>query len=216
MLAWIFIYLAPVISAQEMVKYSPDFDFNEGFYINFDQVKNNSPIPVARIISEHDHTSPEFYNKILDGKKLAFFDTYGVRQETDINRLWGFSRNGAIFIRIGEVFNRITFVGSICHFVATVTTYNTRYYDPYYYNPYSPYRYMYSPSTYSSSEMRQYSMDFNTGETMEYNEKNLEILLMNDPELYDEYMSLRRKKKKQLKFMYIRRFNERNPLYLPR
>jgi hypothetical protein len=30
-----------------MVKYTPDFRFNDGIYINFDQVKLNSPIPKA-------------------------------------------------------------------------------------------------------------------------------------------------------------------------
>jgi hypothetical protein len=214
-----FFFMITEISAQvtgDMIKYSPDFSFSEGFYINFEQVRNNVPVPAARVVTEEDHTNPDFFNKVLDGKKFAFFDPQGVRREVDVNQMWGFSRNGVIYIRVGEVFNRITFIGNICHFVATVTTYNSRYYDPYYYNPYSPYRYMYSPSNYSSSEMRQYIMDFETGKVLEYNERNLEVLLMKDPELHDEYTALRKKKQKQLKFMYIRKFNERNPLYLPR
>ena len=28
-----------------MVKYTPDFRFTDGIYLNFDQVKNNRPIP---------------------------------------------------------------------------------------------------------------------------------------------------------------------------
>lgn len=207
--------LAGQAKGEDLIKFSPDFKFNEGFYINFEQVKTNSPVPTARVITELDHTDPNFYNEILDGKRLSYFDDFGIRHEADLRNLWGFSRNGAIFIQIGDVFNRVTFIGSICHFVATITSYNTRYYDPYYYNPYSPYRYMYSPSNYSSSEMRQFLIDFETGKVLDYNESNLEVLLMKDPELHDEYMGLRKKKKKQLKFMYIRKFNERNPLYLP-
>ena len=38
---------------------------------------------------------------------------------------------------------------------------------------------------------------------------------MRDPELHDEYIGLRKRKKKQLKFFYIRKFNEQNPLYFP-
>jgi hypothetical protein len=56
-------------------------------------------------------------------------------------------------------------------------------------------------------------MDFSTGKVMEYDVAGVEVLLMKDPELYDEFVSLRKKKKKQLKFMYIRKFNEKNPLY---
>ncbi len=205
-------------AGSDTIMYSPDFMFREGFYIGFDQVRRNEPVPPARVITDIDYTSGDFFNKILDGKKLAYFDAFGIRQETDINKIWGFSKNGVVYIRIGDVFNRVTFLGQICHFVATITTYNNRYYDPYYYNPYNYYSYRYGsmPSNYPSSEMRQYMIDFETGKLLEYNVNNLEVLLMKDPELHDEYMSLRKKKKNQLKFMYIRKFNERNPLYFPR
>jgi hypothetical protein len=63
--------------------------------------------------------------------------------------------------------------------------------------------------------MRQYILDFESGNLLEYEVKSLEILLMKDPELHDEYSQLRRKKKRQLKFLYLRKFNERNPLYIP-
>jgi len=215
----LFLFLVISLNGQESVpgkvKFTPDFMFNEGFYISFEQVKGNDPIPPARLISEFDYTDPDFYTRVLDGKKIAFFDQFGIRQETDVNKLWGFSKNGALYIRVGEVFNRVTFIGSICHFVATITTYNSRYYDPYYYNPYNYYRYMYTPSSYSSSEMKQFIIDFDTGKILDYTIESVEILLMKDIELYDEFMALKNKKKKQLKFMYIRKFNERNPLYLP-
>jgi hypothetical protein len=38
---------------------------------------------------------------------------------------------------------------------------------------------------------------------------------MKDAKLYEEYMQLPRKKKKDLMFVYIRKFNEDNPLYIP-
>lgn len=210
-----FLYLSGQELGRKMVKFTPDFVFNEGFYISFEQVKANDPIPPARLITDFDYTDPDFFNKVLERKKISYFDAFGIRQEVEVNKLWGISRNGAIFIRIGEVFNRITFIGNICHFVATITTYNTRYYDPYYYNPYYYYRYMYSPPTYASSEMRQFLIDFDNGKVLDYTVESVEILLMKDPELHDEFTSLKKKKKKQLKFMYIRKFNERNPLYLP-
>jgi DNA topoisomerase VI subunit A len=104
--------------------------------------------------------------------------------------------------------------------VADVTTYTNRFYDPYSYYPYSYYpygynRYGYSPGSYATDEMKQYLIDFETGKILEYTEKNVEILLMKDPELHDEYASLKKKKQKQLKFLYIRKFNEKNPVYFP-
>jgi len=108
-------------------------------------------------------------------------------------------------------------VGRICHFVATVTTYDSRHYDPYYYNPYDYYyRYGRYPQNNASSEMRQYLYDFDGGKVYDYDADALEILLMKDPELHDEFAQLSKKKRRQLKFLYLRKFNERNPLYIPK
>lgn len=209
--------VSPVISqvdSASLVKYTPDFRFKEGVYVNFGQVKSNQPIPKSRVLTDVSYDDPYFFDRIMERKKLFYYDNYGIKQEIQSSKIWGYSRNGVLYIGMNEGFYRITIVGSICHFVANLTTYNSNYqYYPYYnyYDYYSPYNYRRAPRT--TTEMRQYIMDFSTGQVMEYNVSSVEILLMKDPELYDEFVSLRKKKKKQLKFMYIRKFNERNPLY---
>ena len=218
----------------QMVKYTPDFRFKDGIYLNFDQVKTNNPIPKAKILTSADYNDREFFNTVFASDKIYFYDEMGVRQEVDKNEIWGFSRNGVIYVMIQGEFNRITFVGSICHFVADVTTYDRYnnnyyyspygYYDPYYYSPYRyygsyyPYNPYYSPyRSYNNSrnELRQYVFDFETGKIMEFSVENVKLLLMKDPALYEEYVQLPRKKKKELMFVYVRKFNENNPLYLP-
>jgi hypothetical protein len=225
------------LEAQEregMVKFTPDFRFNEGIYLNFDQVKLNSPIPKAKILTSTDYNDREFFKKLFESEKLYFYDAVGIRQEVLISNIWGYSRNGILYIQVQKKFNRVTFVGTICHFVADITTYDSRYYnspygynDPYYYSPYSPYGYgsyyspygsYYSPYRQSSmarNEMKQYLIDFESGKILEFDMKNTELLLMKDNQLYEEYVQLSRKKKKDLMFVYIRKFNEKNPLYLP-
>jgi hypothetical protein len=214
---------------EEMVKYTPQFKFNDGIYLNFDQVKMNSPIPKAKLLTSIDYNDREFFKKILSGDKIYFYDNMGVRQEIAKNTIWGYSRNGVLYVQVQENFNRITFVGSICHFVADITTYDSRsyyspygYYDPYYspysysnyYNPYDPY---YSPyrSNMSHNEIKQYIIDFESGKILEFDVDNTELLLMKDNKLYDEYVQLSKSKRKDLMFVYIRKFNEDNPLYLP-
>ena len=64
-------------------------------------------------------------------------------------------------------------------------------------------------------KMRREELDFSTGKVLDYDVQGVEVLLMKDPELYDEFEALKNKKKKQMKFLYIRKFNERNPLYIP-
>jgi hypothetical protein len=223
------------LTAQEkegMVKYTPEFRFKDGIYINFDQVRLNSPIPKAKLLTSTDYNDREFFDKLLKADKIYFYDEMGIRQEFARNEIWGYSRNGILYIQIQENFNRITYVGSICHFVADITTYDSRnynspygYYDPYYYSPYgygnyySPYGSYYSPyypqQNMSRSEMKQYIIDFESGKMLEFDIENTELLLMKDNKLYEEYVQLSRKKKKELMFVYLRKFNENNPLYIP-
>jgi len=200
-----------------MVKYTPEFEFREGIYPNFMSVKQNNPIPKTRLVTEADLFSRDFYQQVTEAKYIVFYDDNGVQQRLTTSNIWGYGRNGVLYINLGSRFHRISFIGKIGHFVASITTYNSGYYDPYSYNQSYYYnRYYRSPnSDYSSTEVRQYLIDFETGKLMEFDVKAVEILLMNDPELHDEYMQLRRKKKKQYKFVYIRKFNERNPLYFP-
>ena len=203
-----------------MVRYSADFQFGDGIYANFDMVLANDPIPPARIVTDLDMFDRAFYEKITAGKQIVIYDENGVKQELDTHEIWGYGRNGILYINVGSAFHRISFVGSICHFVATVTTYNPNYYDPYYYNPYYSSSYYYNrysmpQSNTASTDLRQYLLDFETGDVMEYDVESVEVLLMKDPELADEFHSLSNRKKKQMKFVYIRKFNERHPLYFP-
>jgi len=221
------------LSGQEkegMVKYTPEFKFIDGIYLNFDQVKLNSPIPKAKLLTSIDYNDREFFKKILQINKIYFYDNMGVRQEIVKNTIWGYARNGVLYVQIQENFNRITFVGSICHFVADITTYDSRYYNshygyydtyysPYgygsYYNTYNPYYSPYRQSNVARNELKQYLIDFESGKVMEFDVENTELLLMKDSQLYEEYVQLSRKKKKELMFVYIRKFNEKNPLYIP-
>ncbi len=190
-----------------------EIKFADGIFLNFDQVKNNSPVPKSRLITTTGYNDRDFFYELTKSKAISFFDNYGTKQTVETKSIWGYSNNGVLYIYLNSTFNRITFVGSISHFVANLTTYNNNYYDPYYYNSYSYYRntYPYYPSD-RQTELRQYVLDFKTGKVYDYDEKSVSVLLMNDPELHDEYEALRRKKKKQLKFYYIRKYNERNPL----
>lgn len=231
----------PIFSVQGqekegMVKYTPDFRFNDGIYLNFDQVKLNRPISKAKLLTSVDFNDREFFKRVLESDKIFFYDDMGVRQDIDRNTIWGYARNGVIYVQIQENFNRITFMGSICHFVADITTYDSRnynspygYYDPYYspygygnyYSPYyNPYNSYYSPyNSYnqptSRTELKQYIIDFESGKVLEFDIDNTKLMLMKDNQLYEEYVQLNRKKQKELMFVYIRKFNEKNPLYIP-
>ncbi|MBI4647345.1 MAG: hypothetical protein HY738_12360 [Bacteroidia bacterium] len=198
-----------------MVKYTPDYKFKDGIYLNFEQVKNNSPVSLTRIISdlkldELDYTQIEIGGVLLKKENISFVDDLGVSQKVRVSSIWGYCRNGSLYINWNDEFNRIPVFGKVSHFVANVTVYHEPYGNPLYY-----YNNLYdSPMNYSE-EMRQYILDFETGKVMEFSIEALEVILMRDSTLYDEFSMLKRKKKKQLLFVYLRKYNERNPLFLP-
>lgn len=220
-----------------LVQYTPDFKFRDGIYLNFDMVKSNSPIPKAKLFTSVDYNDKDFFDQVISSEKIYFYDNLGVRQEIEKDNIWGFARNGVLYARVQGNFNRITFFGSIIHFVADVTTQSGNspygyydpyyspyrsYYSPYYYSPYSsryydPYGYGGYPyrSNSSRTDLEMFMIDFETGKSYEYNLENLEALLMKDPELYEEFVSMRNKNQKKMMFVYLRKFNERNPVLLP-
>jgi len=195
------------------VVYTPDFAFNNGIYLTFEQVKGNNPIPKSRIIISENLSSPAFFDKVLDGKKVFFFDENGLRKEVLTDKMWGFSSNGVIYINLGGSFNRISIVGNLCHFIATVTVTNQQYYDPFY-SGYGGY-YNVTPTAYATQETRQFLLNFKTGEVTDYSYENVSTAIASDQELAKEYSNLSKRKKKDLKFLYIRKYNQRNPLLIP-
>ncbi len=200
-----------------LVQYSPDYQFREGIFLTFDQVKNNDPLPKSRLLTTIDYNDREFFQKLFNEEKIFYFDDFGMKKELESSDVWGYSKNGVLYIQLGGGFHRITIIGSICHFLAAITSYDGQYYDPYYdrYAFYDYYYYNRPPNNYTKTEVRQFLLDFQTGEVVDYDVQNLEVILMKDPELYDEYAALSRRKRKQQKFLFIRKFNERNPIYFP-
>lgn len=219
-------------SGEGMVRFEQESGFADGIYVDFEMVKSNSPIPKSKILTSADYNSRDFFDKVFESDRVYYYDELGVRQEIMKNDIWGFARNGTLYIRVEDSFNRVTYVGNICHFVADITTYDPRLsgmrpqvYDPYYlyrspimsrsyyyYDPYygSPYQ-----SQQPRQQLTQFIIDFETGNVLEYEPKNVALLLMKDPELHEEFVRLSRRKQRQLMFVYVRKFNEKHPLLIP-
>ena len=77
------------------------------------------------------------------------------------------------------------------------------------------YSYRMRPMGSESTEIRQLILDFDNGKAYDYTLENLEILMMKDQDLYTEFSSLSKRKQKQLKFVYLRKYNDKHPLYFP-
>lgn len=195
------------------LRFSPEFRFTDGIFMNIEDVKRNNPIPKARIITDFNYDDYAFFEKLLESENISVLDNMGQKYEIKVKDIWGFSQNGMLFISWNNEFNRIPIFGNVCHFIADKTVVDHRT-SPYYnsYNYYhSPYHYPNNQSV--KTELRQYLIDMETGKVMDYDYKNLEAVLVRDQKLYEEFVKLKKKKKRQLKFLYLRKYNERNPFY---
>ncbi len=197
-------------SAQEVVQYAPGFEFREGVYLNFEQFKNNKPVPKNSIISKFNRFETEFLSTVLDEKTFSYKDEKDSTHIVNSDEVWGFSRNDAIFIRVEDDFNRIAVLGSISHFVATITVYYNGVNNAFF-NPYSGPASM--PNT--TQEMHQMMLDFKTGRTTDFTQENLENILQRDQKLFDEFNALKKSQKKDLLFLYLRKYNEKHPIFFP-
>ncbi len=224
LLLFLFCLLSLNLSGQSdsvnRVKYSPDFRFNDGVFLNFSQVINDQAIPASRIKSNTDPYDMNFFKTLVKEKSITYFNEFGSQSDVQTENIWGFSQDGKLYINYNGEFNRIPIVGRIGHFISDITVYQS-YNDPYsrdnynnYYNSY--YNRPYNNRTSRSKEMRQYLVNFENGLVMDYGRDEVKVILMEDPELHDEFSSLRKKKQKDLMFFFIRRFNDKHPLYLPR
>ena len=198
------------------VPYTPDFEFKDGIYLTFEQFKNNSPLPKYKIVTNIDKESPTFLAEVLKSDTIYFIGNKGEIIAFPKSKIWGYCENNTVFIFYNKKFNRVIIIGKIGFFISQVTVTSTVYDNtmyPYYYDPYY-YPISGSPRTVKNDEIVRYLIDFNTGQVLPFDYKNLEALLSSDTDLYNEYISLSKRKRKKLIFMYIRRFNERNPLYI--
>lgn len=201
-------------SAQrDSVSEAVDIEFNEGIYIVFEQVKLNAPLEKSRVITKVDYNDPDFFDQVLSIKELSFYDDKGMKQSVPVKSVWGYAKNGDLYVGINNQYCKVSYLGSICHFI--VTNFRTVYestYDPYYNS--NPYYYPSAGIRYANpkTELRQFLINFETGQVVDYTADNILALLAKDPQLYDEYAALKKKKREQLKFFYIRKFNQRNAL----
>lgn len=187
----------------DSVMYVQGFAFNPGIYLTYQQFLSNSPVPKSAIVFDGDTTRLDYVKLALSKAEVQWKDTSGKVQTTRVSTLWGYSENKAVYIRWNYAFNRIVVIGKVCHFTAYQTNY------------------MYTgPGTYPNQQygtpvesLQQFILDTETGSVLDYNSGNMETILKRDPALFAEYSSLKRRQKKDQLFMYLRRYNEKHPLY---
>jgi hypothetical protein len=191
------------IAQKDSIPYSRDFEFKEGIYLTIDQFKRNLPIPQSAIISPIPKTELNFLTLVLEKKTVKYKDPTGTEMEVPSAEVWGYCRNRSVYLNFNKTFNRINVIGRLCHFTAEILVRAA--YDPMYYN---------RGMNTSYTELRQFVLDTQTNTIREFNSDSMEEFLKSDPELYAEFMKLKKRAKADSIFIYLRKFNDKHPLYL--
>ncbi|MEA2043629.1 MAG: hypothetical protein U9N85_13890 [Bacteroidota bacterium] len=183
-----------------------DFKFDNGLFLNFNMVKKNKPISKVQIKTSINYSDYDFFTQLTEQKEITFYDKLGDSQSVRSKHIWGYCNNGVLFIRFNNEFNRIPLLGNISHFTANYT-YTERNMSNYYSN-----RYNYYDNHQTRTELRQYIFDMETGQIYDFNYQSMLSVLSYDRELLEEYAALSKRKQKKLKFLYLRKFNQNNPI----
>lgn len=201
----IFVFFSLCTFAQtNTVAYSRDYEFKEGLFLTLEQFKKNTPILKSEIVSVLPKDQIDFLTQITEQKTVIYKDSAGIEQKIETSTVWGFYQNRTVFINFNNDFNRVNVIGTLSLFSALVTQAPLR-------NEPIGDIYAIEPSF---TELRQFVFDTQTNKVFDFNVKNMELLLKNDAELYAQFMKLKKRKKADSIFIYLRKYNEKHPLYL--
>lgn len=187
----------------EWVRYEGGFDMRDGIYFDFDAFRHNKPsVPLERL--QDSQGVPVQDIRRLSGK-AQWVDDAGEKRVIDMFRIWGFCNNDVVYLRAGNGFYRIGLMGSLSH---VLYEYTYRDWDPY----------MYGFGTMDRTVMAQKLLDMRTGNFLPFNAGGMDAALAHDAILLEEWRALGRKQRNrpETQFLFLRRYNDRHPLYFPR
>ena len=198
------------IKAQDSVAFTKDFRLYEGLYLGYQDFRYNWPIPKEKIITKINKDQLDFYSKLIEEEFIEYTERDGSVTKMKSEKVWGYCQNNIIFINQENNFYRIPVFGAISNFIGTVEVTN--------YSPgYDPFMNAPVGSTANKvREIRQYLFDFYSGEITPFSLDKMEEYLKRDEVIYKEYLTLNKKKKKEMATKYIRMYNEKHWVYFPK
>jgi hypothetical protein len=186
---------------RNMVKYSRDFKFADGIFMTFNEFKNNAP-SVRKFEVIKNKNSDNETDMVL---KFTQPDSLGNTKNMVVQKCFGFAKNGVLYFSDDNYgYYRMFIVGALSHFMKYQQ--NTRYDDYNYGNS--------AMVTWPSSDLREFILDFETGQSIIFNYPNFkDFLKSHDKELLNELEHS--KNKREMIHHFLLMYNEKHPIYFP-
>lgn len=202
--------------AQDSIQYTADFDFYDGLYLDFEDFRNDNPIPFESVISTYSVNDPMFLEQMLADRDITYRDRFDEVRTVSINDIWGYARNGRPYVcftgsrylgllvpdqrkrKNEDNFGKFIIIGQLCVFQVNMLTHR-------------------DPTNILSGAWDTNQLFFSIRErrVADYNGPEFERLIADDPELLKEFVALDLDEKKKRMFSYVLRYNQRHPLYFP-
>ena len=201
-LLWGAMLSAALLTAQEKVRYTEDFQLARGIYTSLQDFQSNDPVKPTDIITDIDASSPKFFQYLLAQEDFRFPRNNKIVYKKP-KEIFGYSDGRQVYYGLKY---RFEVIGEICLLkeVDVVDSYSS------FINPGDKYE-----AAREQGSGKLYILDFETGDFFRCKPQKVEAILKRDEELYREYQQARGKKKdKALNF--IKEYNFRHPVYFPK
>jgi hypothetical protein len=194
----------------------PAIKFKDGVYLDFEQVLNNSPIPVSNLsISKNYYDIGSTIGAILDNK-LDSIDKVGNRGKVNCYRIFGFALNERLIVCHrglplgGDILGRISLLSVYINkvFRGSVPTGGVSKNDPSYGSASWNFEHDYFNGPHHEKDL----LDFNKGKIIKFTYRKLLAIFKEDPEIYNEYINLKRSDRQERTMEFVQKFNLKHPI----
>lgn len=200
----LFFFIGSSMAAQaDSLVHLPEVRLKDGIYLSYQDFRKNKSLKKSQIISKQDKNQLEFISKVIFEEKISFEENGSV-QNVDSKSAWGYMQNNTLYVNYKGDFYRVPVFGSISYLVANVTVYNPGFYDP---------RFGMSNGSGTTKEIREFLINYYDGVVIPFSQETVEDLLSRDEGLFEAYKKLRKSKRKEQIYGYIRKYNAAHPVY---
>lgn len=177
--------------------------FEEGIYKTFHDFFLQQPIKKESIVATENKNATDFLLKVLSYERFTYFDSTGSQISLKSENIWGIVHKNALYIFYGQMLSKVYYTGRWSHFI----THQIR---PRAGTAFTPggYYAVQVPLT-AGQKAHPMLIDLQTGEIIPFDRKELAELMLTDSALQAEYKSLPKRKQKQLKYLYLRKLNDK-------
>lgn len=193
---YLFLNVIVAFSQLDSTPVYPNFKFNDGIYLTFEEFKKNTP------------TYTDFEISYRGGNtKLTVAEAVESKTK-EIHNPWGYCINSNVYINqgFGNKYYKLQIIGALIHYFSIEVDY--RYRD--FYDPYDPF---YSPLSYRQISVKEKLLEWNTGKSFDFNYKNFKLFLEKaDKELLNQLETS--KKKRKMIYYFMMQYNAKHKVFI--